>query len=41
MRNVGTRKKKVLVATFEGLAPLDVNVIHDNAAKMLNYIRWI
>jgi hypothetical protein len=41
MRNVGTRKKKVLVATFEGLAPLDVTAIHDNAAKVLNYIRWI
>jgi hypothetical protein len=41
MQKIGKKKNRQLVATFEGLSPLDVNAIRDNALKMLNYIRWI
>ncbi len=41
MRRVGRGNQRQLVATFEGLAPLDLNAIHNNSQKMLNYITWI
>lgn len=34
-------KSSHLVASFEGLAPLDFNTLHQNATKILNFIQWI
>jgi len=34
-------KKRTLVASFEGLAPLDLNTLHQSATKILNFIQWI
>jgi hypothetical protein len=30
-----------MVATFEGLTPIDVVILRDSVKKILNYIRWI
>jgi hypothetical protein len=41
LKRVGKKQTKRMVATFEGLTPIDVVILRDSVKKILNYIRWI